>query len=141
MIIYLDTSSLVKLYVEESRSSKVREWVEDAEIVATCRVAHPETISALDRRFRSGDLSKQEYDLLIGGFGRDWVNFVALDFDEIEAGRLVRKYGLRGFDAVHLSSAKIIKRDADVSLFFSSFDERLNKAAIAEGIEVLTPGK
>ena len=139
MIIYFDTSSLVKLYVEETHAALVREWVEEAELVASCCVAYPETISALDRRFNVGDFSKHDYELLIGAFSKDWLNFVVLDFDEIESGRLVRKYGLRGFDAVHLSSAKMIKRDASVALFFSSFDEKLNKAAIAEGLEVLIP--
>ena len=75
--------------------------------------------------------------MLTDGFQKDWLNFVVLDFDEIEAGHLVRKHGLRGFDAVHLSSAKMIKRDAVVALFFSSFDEKLNKAAKAEEFEVL----
>lgn len=137
MIIYLDTSSLVKLYVEETQAAKVREWVEEAELVATGRIAFPETLSALDRRFRSGDFSKHDYEWLIGGFAEDWRNFVVLDFDEIEAGRLVRKYGLRGFDAVHLSSAKMMRRDEGLALFFSSFDEKLNKAARAEEFEVL----
>jgi predicted nucleic acid-binding protein len=41
VILYLDTSSLVKLYVEEMHSDKVREWLEEAELVATCRVAYP----------------------------------------------------------------------------------------------------
>ena len=139
MILYLDTSSLVKLYVEEAHATKVREWVEEAELIATCRVAHPETISALDRRFRSGDFSKQDYELLIDGFAKDWLNFVVLDFDEMEAGRLVRKYGLRGFDAVHLSSAIMMRRDDGLALFFSSLDEKLNKAARAEGLEMLVP--
>ena len=43
MIIYLDTSSLVKLYVEEAYSESVREWTAEAEVIATCRVAHPES--------------------------------------------------------------------------------------------------
>lgn len=90
MILYLDTSSLVKIYVEEAQATTVREWVEEAELVATCRVAFPETISALDRRFRKGDFSKQDYELLIGGLAKDWLKFVVLDFDEMEAGLLVR---------------------------------------------------
>jgi uncharacterized protein len=139
LIIYLDTSSLVKLYVEETHTTKVREWVEDAELVATCRVAFPETISALDRRFREGDFSKPDYELLIGGFAKDWQHFVVLDFDEIESGRLVRRYGLRGFDAVHLSSAKLIRGEADPAFTFCCFDEKLNKVAVAEGLEVLLP--
>ena len=64
---------------------------------------------------------------------------MVLDFDEWEAGVLVRKYGLRGFDAVHLSSAKMMRQDGDLAFFFSSFDEKLNKAAAAEGFEVLEP--
>ena len=94
MIIYFDTSSLVKLYVEEAHTPKVIEWVEDSELVATCRVAYPETISALNRRFRSGELSKSDYELLLGGFDKDWLNYVVLDFDEIEAGRFVIKSDL-----------------------------------------------
>ncbi|MFZ5997963.1 MAG: hypothetical protein ACOYW7_10810 [Nitrospirota bacterium] len=51
-------------------------------------------------------------------FGRDRLNYVVIDFDEIEAGALVRRYGLRGFDAVHLSSAKLLNDDENITLFF-----------------------
>ena len=139
MILYLDTSSLVKLYVDEVHAVTVREWVEDAELIATCRVALPEAISAFHRRFRSGDFSKPDYENLIAGFTEDWRKYVVLDFDELEAGLLVGKYGLRGFDAVHLSSAKMMRQDANLALFFSSFDEKLNKAAAGEGFQVLVP--
>jgi uncharacterized protein len=140
LIIYLDTSSLVKLYVEEPHAPGVREWVEEAELIATCRVAYPELISALNRRFKAGDFSKHDYEFLIGAFSRDWGSFVVLDFDEIESGRLVRKFGLRGFDAVHLSAAKLMKGETTLDLYFSCFDEKLHKAALAEGLEVLIPG-
>ena len=139
MILYLDTSSLVKLYVEEMHSDKVREWLEEAELVATCRVAYPETMSAFTRRFRNGDLSKNEYDGLLQRFTDDWGSYVALDFDELDAGSLVKRYGLRGFDAVHLSAARLfIKKVTESShLVFSSFDTALNKAATEEGLTVL----
>ena len=139
MILYLDTSSLVKLYLEEIHTVTVREWVKEAELIATCRVALPETISAFHRRFRSGDFSKPDYEKLIAGFTEDWRKYVVLDFDELEAGLLVGKYGLKGFDALHLSSAKMMRQDANLALFFSSFDEKLNNAAAAEGFEVLVP--
>ena len=140
MILYLDTSSLVKLYIQEAYSHTVREWVEEAEIIAACRVAFPETISAINRRFRNGDLSKKEYDLLVNGFSKEWAHFASIDFDEREAGRLVKKYSLRGFDAIHLSAAQLLKNSQDnISLAFSSFDERLNRAAAAEGLVVLKP--
>jgi hypothetical protein len=37
LILYLDTSSLAKLYIAEAHSNLVANWVEEAEIVATCR--------------------------------------------------------------------------------------------------------
>lgn len=139
MILYLDTSSLVKLYVDEAYSNQVREWVSDAKIIATCRVAYPETLSAITRRLNNGELSQQVYQLLCDGFTQDWIRYVALDFDELEAGRLVVKYGLRGFDAIHLAAAKLISAGShSISHAFSSFDKKLNEAALAEGLHVLT---
>ena len=140
MILYLDTSSLVKLYVTEPHSRLVRGWAEEAEILATCRVAYPEMISALNRRFRTGDLSKADYSRLVRTFAREWQHFAVIDFDEIEAGRLAETYGLRGFDAVHLSACiMLISSEAAPSVAFSSFDQKVNDAAATEKITVLLP--
>ncbi len=140
MIVYLDTSSLMKLYVQEAHTALVKKWVKEAEIAATCRIAYPETMSAISRRFRQGGLTEKQYDSLIAKFSSEWGRFAAVDFDEVEAGRLVNLYGLRGFDAVHLSAAMLLKADQDnVSLSFSSFDEKLNDAASTEGFTVLSP--
>ena len=140
MILYLDTSSLVKLYITESHSGLVRAWVEEAEIIATCRVAYPEMMSALNRRFKAGDLEKRDYDLLVKAFSGEWQRFAVIDFDEIEAGRLAALYGLRGFDAVHLSSAGLLRSLGNAAaVAFSSFDEKLNSAAAAEKFTVLRP--
>ena len=118
MILYLGTSSLVKLYVDEKYSDIVRGWVEQAEIVATCRVAYTEMISALELRVKQNDLSKNDYDLIIKKFSHDWLNFAIVDFDEREAGGLVKKYGLTRFAAIHLSAAKIIKKGTSRYLTF-----------------------
>jgi predicted nucleic acid-binding protein len=140
LILYLDTSSIVKLYLTEAHSADVRGWSEEAEIVATCRVAYPEMISALTRRYRSGDLSKRDYDLLLKTFTAEWTNFAVVDFDEIAAGRLAEVHGLRGFDAIHLATAKQLKSSQPyISFAFSSFDDDLNKAAVAEKLTVLAP--
>lgn len=139
MILYLDTSSLVKLYIEEKHSDNVRKWAEEAEILATCRIAYPEMISALSRRFREGDISKRDLKIVIDEFTRQWHDFAIIEFDEIEAGRLANKYGLRGLDAIHLSSLKILKTaHKNINLSFSSFDKKLNEAATKEGFKVLS---
>lgn len=139
MILYLGPSSLIKLYIEEIYSDVLREWVNQAEIVATCRVAFTEIISAIDTRFRKNEISKKDYELLTAGFSEDWVNFATVDFDEFETGRLIRKYGLKRLDAMHLSAAKLIKNNReDISLYFSSASIGLCRAATAEGLKVLT---
>jgi predicted nucleic acid-binding protein len=141
LILYLDTSSIVKLYLKEVHSSNVKKWVKEAEIVASCRIAYPETISALNRRLKQGDLSEKEYNLLVSKFSNEWNLFAAIDFDELEAGRFISLYGLRSFDAIHLSAAKLLRINSNnISLSFSSFDERLNSAAASEGLAVLASG-
>lgn len=139
MILYLGTSSLVKLYVEERHSSEVHQWVRDAEIVATCKVAYTEAVSAFESCLREGQLSQQEYDQIIKVFASDWQSFASVDFDEVLAGQMIKKYGLRRFDAMHLSSAKLICGGRpSLSFGFSSFDGRLCHAAATEGMRVLT---
>jgi uncharacterized protein with PIN domain len=49
MILYLDTSSLLKLYVEEPGTSEVQSRVELADVVATSVIAYPEAHAAVAR--------------------------------------------------------------------------------------------
>ena len=55
MILYLDTSSLVKLYVDEPGSEDVLRLVDQAELVTTSVVAYAEARAALARRRREKD--------------------------------------------------------------------------------------
>lgn len=155
MILYLGTSSLIKLYLSEPHSELIRYWANVAEMLATCKIAFTEIMSAVDQRFKNGDLPKKDYDIFLKQFSEDWDHFVKLDFDDIEAASLVKKYGLTRFGAVHLSSANLIKKEhqkllpslkksygdqGELSLFFASSDEILRKAAAAEGLTVLPLG-
>ena len=58
MILYLDTSSLVKLYLDEIHAEAVRQLAGQAEVLATSKVAYPEAMAALSRRFREGDMDQ-----------------------------------------------------------------------------------
>ena len=138
MILYLDTSALVKLYVEEEGSEEVRQWAAEAEIVATGRVAFAEAVSAFTRRCNRGDMSEESRRLLLEALRKDWDSFAVTDFDALQAGDLAAAYGIRGFDAVHLSSAKILASSPGApAVVFASYDEKLNEAARGEGIGVV----
>jgi predicted nucleic acid-binding protein len=140
VLLYLDTSSMVKLFIEEQHSRKVHEWVDAVDVVLTCRVAYAEAVSAFSRRRREGALALAEYRRVMRAFDGQWESFGQLDFDEREAGRLAAKYPLRGFDAIHLSAAKmLLSAGRRASIAFSSFDTRLNSAAEKERLTVLHP--
>jgi len=131
--LYLDTSSLVKLYVEEVASVDVRNLVARAAVVATSIVAYPETRAALTRLRRSGDLSPATFAAAKRSFDAQWPAFLTLDVTASvsqEAGDFAERYALRGIDALHLASfAEVSRRAGPAETRFSSFDDRLNKAS------------
>lgn len=133
MTLYLDTSSLVKLYVEEVGSQDVRDLVAEGAVVTTSVVAYPEVRAALARLRRSGDLSPAKFAVAKRDFEAQWPAFLTLEVSAAlgrEAGELAERYALRGFDALHLASfAEIARRAGSTDTRFSSFEDRLNKAA------------
>jgi len=131
--LYLDTSSLVKLYVAEPGREVVRGLVTQARVVATSGIAYPETRAALARRRRERALTVAAFTRAKRAFEDDWAKYLAVEVSASvcrEAGELAGRYRLRGHDAVHLASYLEIARGAGVAeTQFSSFDNRLNRAA------------
>jgi uncharacterized protein len=131
--LYLDTSSLVKLYVEEVGSEDVRNQVAQATVVVTSIVAYPETRAALARLRRSGALTPAKFAAAKRNFEAQWPAFLTLDVTapvSSEAGAFAERYALRGFDALHLASfAEIARRAGPSETRFSSFDDHLNEAS------------
>jgi predicted nucleic acid-binding protein len=130
--LYLDTSSLVKLYVTEPGSENVRAHVERATIVATSMIAYPETRAAFARRRREGALRPAAFVAAKRQFESDWPKYVAMHVTDAicrDAGQLAERYSLRGYDSVHLASFLEIARAAGADTKFSTFDDRLDEAA------------
>lgn len=135
MILYLDTSSLVKLYLDEIGSADVRRQVAEANVVATSVVAYPEARSAFARLAREGLLTPEELSEVHSAFHRDWSSFLRVGVlvrVYQHAGDLAEGHGLRGFDAIHLASfLEVAAQAGDEPVAFSAFDARLNAAAEA----------
>jgi predicted nucleic acid-binding protein len=131
--LYLDTSSLVKLYVAEPGSETVRGLVDGADIVATSMIAYPETRAALARRRRERALRPAAFGAAKRKFEDDWPKYLAVDVTEAvcrDAGNLAERYRLRGYDSVHLACfLEVARRAGATDTKFSSFDDRLNRAA------------
>lgn len=139
MILYLETSNLVKLYVEEAGTAEVKAGVAECEAVATSIVSYVEARAAFARKAGEKALAPACYQAVKADLERDWDSFFALNL----TGELIRlaadlaeKHGLRGYDAIHLASAVNLKRamGAAADLVFSSADDRLRTAALTEGL-------
>lgn len=132
MVVYFDTSALVKLYtVEEEGRELVREAVQEAERVATSTIAYAEARAALARKKREGLFTEEQHRHAVSDLDEDWPNYARLNISNVlayRAGELAERYALRGYDSVHLASAlRFAERFED--LRFLAFDGRLTDAA------------
>lgn len=133
MILFLDTSSLVKLYVEESGSDSVRRLVAGASRIAVSVLAYPEARSAFARRCREGALDARGLRTARAAFERDWTRMVRLAVTEDvyrAAGGLAERHGLRALDGLQLASFLSLRtRLPPRGVKFASFDRRLERVA------------
>ena len=137
MILYLDNSALVKLYVQEAGSADVARRVGATTMVATSRVAYPEARAAFARRRHESTLSTAGLRRAVANLERDLGAFVIVELDDRlarEAGRLAERHALRGFDSIHLASALELTALSGSTPAFIAYNARLSAAAAAEGL-------
>ena len=139
MILYCDTSALIKRYVEEEGTELVDSlWSASADR-ATSVVAFAEIAAALSRKRREGVLTEKEYASTLKMCKNDYDSAILIPItpllnETIE--RLVRLHPLRGFDAIHLSSALMFGDSGRIPVHFACFDRPLNEAALKEGLSI-----
>ncbi len=139
MILYLDTSSLVKLYVREDGSDEVKALFDGARVVATSQVAYAEACAAFARKHLQGDFTDEQYQAVITNLQQDWGAYFAMDVSwpvSKLAGALAERHSLRGFNAIHLASALILKTRLGSTITFSSSNHKLEDAAQSELLDV-----
>lgn len=132
MILYCDTSALIKLYLSEAGSAAVKKLVRGAEAVATCRVSWAEAHAALAHRVRAVPGDAAAVARAKRAFAADWPKFVIVEITQKVSGRAAEyadTFALRGYDSVQLACAHALAEEAGVPVGFAGFDERLNKAA------------
>ncbi|MEO6317790.1 MAG: type II toxin-antitoxin system VapC family toxin [Acidimicrobiales bacterium] len=133
MIVYFDTSAVVKLLVEEPGSITVEAlWAASAaRVIAT--IGRAEATAALARSGRIGRLSPARVRRGVVDLTRLWGGLRRVPVDDglaADAAKLALAHDLRGFDAVHLAAANV---SADT---FVAADRRLLTAARSEGLSV-----
>jgi predicted nucleic acid-binding protein len=139
LILYLDTSALVKLYVREAGSLAVRRETNAAEAVATSAVAFAEARAAFARLARERPASRKLHRRRVSQFDRDWRHYLVVELTPAvtrSSGEFAELHALRGFDAIHLASALWLRSAYSGDLAFMAYDRRLTAAAVDAGLRV-----
>lgn len=138
MILFCDTSALLKLYVREAYASELRALAAEAGSLAVCRVAWAEAFAGLSRRAREEPHNAAIADEAKRALARDWAGYTIADATQAvveRAGLFSESFSLRGYDSVQLAAAKQIEEAFSDEVAFACFDRRLNVAARALGME------
>ena len=137
MILFCDTSALVKLYVREEGTDAVAEQAAASEVIAVCRIAWVELMSAMARRSREHAQDTEALAEARRRFEADWPRYLVLEVSPalIElAGDYAEAFALRAYDSVQLAAGQILHREDPGGVRFGWFDHRVGKAARALGI-------
>lgn len=137
MLLYLDASALVKRYVAESGSEDVAAVTAEASALATSILSRVETVAALSKAIRVGALVEEEAIAAAQVFRDQWPDFIRIQATErvvARADQLAWRFGLRGYDAVHLASAVIWREKMRQAIVFAAYDRQLWQAAVGSGL-------
>jgi predicted nucleic acid-binding protein len=140
VILFCDTSALVKLYVAEEGSVEVQAQASAARVVAVSRIAWAEMMAALARRARDQPADGPLIDQARARLRADWPALAVLEVTQtvVElAGEYADAFALRGYDSVQLASARTLQQAAKDGFCFACFDSRLQKAAVVLGMQTI----
>jgi uncharacterized protein len=143
MILYIDTSALVKRYINETGSVEVSRLFDLAELVGTVVLARVEMAAALARAVRQKWIEATDAESAWQDFGEHWLSFTRLTVTLAlvdRASRLAWEHGLRGYDAMHLSAALIWRESLDTPVTLATYDRDLWRAAQNSGLTVWPEG-
>jgi predicted nucleic acid-binding protein len=146
---YLDSSALIKRYVQETGTDWIRSLVAPTagHTLLTARITMVEVYSALARRRREGTVPGADCAVATRAFtahsATDY-DFIELDLTVVALARdLLEQHPLRAYDAIQLASAlfanQTLERAQLPLLTFLSADESLNAAALARGLQIDNP--
>lgn len=132
MILFCDTSALVKLYLLEDSSREMQALAGAASAIAVCRIAWAEMMAALARRAREFPNDADAIEVVRKRLRTDWPKYVVVEVTQAlveQAGEYADTFALRGYDSVQLAAARTLQDMAGEEIQFACFDTRLGKAA------------
>lgn len=126
---YLDSSALLKLFLEESSSTAMRLWfTRNVDQIIASELTRLEVIRTV-RRFVPEMIPAALFTFTV-------IERLAISVDVFERAGLLEPATLRSLDALHLATALSLGPDLDGLV---TYDDRLADAARVAGVQVLIP--
>jgi hypothetical protein len=142
---FLETSALVKLYVQEPGTDRLLPLISDGpdNQLAVLAISVVEVRSAIRRRQRAGDIDASAATAILKSvqahmetrFIRQMINETVID----TALEMIDRYALRAYDAVQLAGCLVLCAIAAEAFTFVCSDPQLLEAARSEQLAVLDP--
>jgi predicted nucleic acid-binding protein len=139
MIVYLDTSALVKRYIREAGTEDVIALLENAGSVGSASLTKVEMAAAFEKTVRQGWVERKIALQAWQDFLDHWSSFTRLHTSSgtiDRASALAWEYSLRGYDAMHLACALLWKETLEAQITMATFDRDLWQASKKAGLAV-----
>jgi predicted nucleic acid-binding protein len=137
MILYLDTSALVKRYIVEAHSKEVMELIDIADIVGSIMLTRVEMAATLSKAVRFNWVEMKEAEQAWQDFRHHWLSFTRLTIGSAtieRASHIAWDYRLRGYDALHLAAGLLWQETMETPILFATFDRELWHAGQKAGL-------
>ena len=139
MILFFDTSALLKRYLKETGTEKVDSLFDSAALIIVSSTAQLECASAFQRLLKTNYIDQEKYSKLKEDIAIDFSFFHIVEFDtnvREECLNVIDKYPLKSLDTIQLASALQALKEIDS---FVVSDKQLKIYAAKEGFTIIDP--
>ena len=139
---YFDTSTFLKLYVQEIETGSARTQARKSRIISSALLVI-ECFSALSRKRQSKEIGSKGFEKIVNQIRKDasYMEIIRLT-DEVllKAETVALQSNARALDAIHIASAIIFRDSAHIDLTFITSDKKQQEAAHQQGLKTCFVG-
>ena len=139
MILYSDTSALIKKYIKELGSDQVFSYFDQYPYIGTSALTQVEVAGAISKAIRQGWVSAPDATVAWQDFLSHWPAYTRIPVSSgiiDRATDLAWHYVLRAYDSLHLSSALTWQDVSGSDVVLACYDKQLRLAAKLEGLNI-----
>ena len=139
MILYTDTSALVKKYIFEAGSDEVIMFFDQNPTIGTTTITRIEMAAAISKSMRYKWVGENDANVAWNVFQSHWPSYNRLPVSETiieHAISLVWRHSLRTNDSLQLSRALAWQEMVGEEVVFVCFNQQLLEAAKLEGLHI-----